>query len=1154
MSHCKDKDEEELPCAKPSGEERSGVKRTELLQKDINPGSSSASCNSAGSKDIISNFKERKHMTELLQKDINPGSSSASCNSAGSKDIISNFKERKHMVQEQSAEAGQSPPQHQNELDSVFQDLEDSIVTFVKNKLKVIKSCMSTGKLKSFESDGEDESLPEDTRQRRSCMEALVKIALHFLRAQKQEELADQLESKCSYAILQEKHKFLLKRKFQYVFEGIAKSGHQTLLNQIFTELYLTDGGNESHDNQHEIGLIATASRAQNKPEMKIKCEDIFKTTKMNKPVRTVMTKGVAGIGKTVLTQKFTLDWAENKTNQKIHYIFPFTFRELNFLQGKELSLVELIKHFFTDCKDLGNYRFEDICVAFIFDGLDECQLPLDFFSNKILTDVTESASLDVLLTNLIRGNLLPSAYLWITTRPAAASQIPLECVDLVTEVRGFAEQQMWEEYFRKRFTDEDLASNVISQIKTSRTLRIMCQIPVFCWITATVLENDFKTCETKELPKTRTELYIHYLLIQAKLKLIKCDKVPETQQHWSLETRGMIEILGKLAFNQLQKGNLIFYESDLENSGINIHDASKYAEDFPQMFIEDKGLYQGKVFSFVHLSVQEFLAALHVHLTFFNCGINLLGKSDSEEATEAGFYKTAVKETLQSRNGHLDQFLCFLLGLSLKSNKTLLQGLLMKTDSNPEACNETIKHIRDKISENLPTEKGLNLFYCLNELGDNFLVEEIQQYLSSGRLCTDKLSPAHWSALVFNLLSSEEYLDVFDLKKYSASEEALMRLLQVVKAASKVLLDSFQFSEKSLTALASIISSKDSNMSELEISNTRLQDSGVQLLMDGVEPESCKMESLRFSLCNLSEKCCKTLSRLLSSNLRALDLSNNDIRDSGLKRLSDGLKSPNCRLEILRLSGCLITENGCDSLLSALNRSSHLRELDLSYNHPGDSAVKGLTAIQEDPEWKLETLILKFGGNKWLRPGLKKYSCTLTFDTDTINRGIELSENNMKVTYSAKLQPYNDHHKRFEYWCPQLLCSEGVSGRGYWEVDWSGRVYIAVSYREIERCGGLKDCLFGWNKQSWALVCCEDGYSVWHDDRMTPISSSSISHRVAVYVDLPAGILSFYKVSSETLIHIHTFSTTFTGSLFPGFGFWSGWPCSSVCMLASCC
>ncbi|KAI3365043.1 hypothetical protein L3Q82_010099 [Scortum barcoo] len=536
------------------------------------------------------------------------------------------------------------------------------------------------------------------------------------------------------------------------------------------------------------------------------------------------MTKGVAGIGKTVLTQKFTLDWAEDKANQDIHFTFPFTFRELNVLKEKKFSLVELVHQFFTETKEAGICRFEEFQVVFIFDGLDECRLPLDFHNNEILTDVTESTSVDVLLTNLIRGKLLPSARLWITTRPAAANQIPPECVDMVTEVRGFTDPQK-EEYFRKRFRDEEQASRIIFHIKTSRSLHIMCHIPVFCWITATVLEDVLKTREGGELPKTLTEMYIHFLVVQSKLKNIKYDGGAETDPHWSPESRKMIESLGKLAFEQLQKGNLIFYESDLTECGIDIRAASVYSGVFTQIFKEERGLYQDKVFCFVHLSVQEFLAALHVHLTFINSGVNLLSEEQTKSRLSKVFrdkpklkhlYQTAVDKALQSPNGHLDLFLRFLLGLSLQTNQTLLRGLLTQTGSSSETNQETVEYIKKKLNNSLSGEKSINLFHCLNELNDRSLVEEIQQSLRSGSLSTDKLSPAQWSALVFILLLSEKDLDVFDLKKYSASEEALLRLLPVVKASNKILLSGCNLSERSCEALSSFLCFQSSSLREL--------------------------------------------------------------------------------------------------------------------------------------------------------------------------------------------------------------------------------------------------------------------------------------------------------------------------------------------------
>ncbi|XP_071391130.1 NLR family CARD domain-containing protein 3-like isoform X3 [Centroberyx affinis] len=993
--------------------------------------------------------------------------------------------------------SGQSAQEHQTDLASIFMLLEENIVTLVKNELKKFQRVLSLDYPECLERQREDEEVDGDKEEQRRSREAFLQITLIFLRRMKQEELADSLQSKTLAPLCQHELKSNLKEKIQCVFEGIAKAGNPTLLNQIYTELYITEGGSGEVNDEHEVRQIETASRKPARPETTIKCEDIFKPLPgRDKPTRTLMTKGVAGIGKTVLTQKFTLDWAEDKANQDIQFTFPFTFRELNLLKGKKYSLVKLLHHFFTETKEAGICRFDKFQVVFIFDGLDECRLPLDFQNNEILTDVTVSTSVDVLLTNLIKGKLLPSARLWITTRPAAANQIPPECVDMVTEVRGFTDPQK-EEYFRKRFRDEEQASRIISHIKTSRSLHIMCHIPVFCWVTATVLDHVLKTSEREDLPKTLTEMYIHFLVVQTIQGNVKYHERAETEPLWTTDSRKMILSLGKLAFEQLEKGNLIFYEADLTECGIDIRAASVYSGVFTQIFKEEHGLYQDQVFCFVHLSIQEFLAAVYVSLSFINTGVNLLSEPQSPSWWSTllrgkfklkYFYQSAVDKALQSPNGHLDLFLRFLLGLSLETNQTPLRGLLTQTGSRPCRNQDTVQYIKDKIRENPSPERSINLFHCLNELNDRSLVKEIQQYLRSGSLSTARLSPDQWSALVFILLSSEEKLDVFDLKKYSASEEALLRLLPVVKASNKSLLSGCNLSERSCEALASVLSSQ-------------------------------------------------------SSSLRELDLSNNDLQDSRVKLLSAGLGSPHCRLETLRLSGCLLTEEGCASLASALSSNpSHLRELDLSYNHPGTSGVRLLSAGLEDPHWRLDSLSVDHGGVQRLKPGLRKYACELTLDPNTAHRNLFLSEDNRKLTLVREEQPYPDHPERFDYW-KQLLCRNGLTGRCYWEVDWKGDLCIGVTYRGISRRARDADSRLGGNEKSWSLYCYDDGYTVCHNNRETDILSlsSSASNRVAVYLDWPAGSLSFYTVSSDTLIHIHTFHSTFTEPLYPGFMFWFG-------------
>ncbi|CAM4548262.1 unnamed protein product [Leuciscus chuanchicus] len=731
-----------------------------------------------------------------------------------------------------------------------------------------------------------------------------------------------------------------LRQKFECLYEGISKQGNPTLLNEIYTELYITESESGEINNEHEVRQIETQSRRAETP---IKCSDIFRPLPgQDKPIRTVLTKGVAGIGKTVSVQKFILDWAEGKENQDVQLIFPLAFRELNLMKDKTLSLPDLLHAFFPETKEM-DISSDEYKVLFIFDGLDECRLSLDFQSDVRLCDVTESASVDELLTNLIVGNLLPSALIWITSRPAAADLVPSECVHRVTEVRGFSDTQK-EEYFRKRISDQSLADRIISHLKSSRSLFIMCHIPVFCWISATVLEKMLSEAERGEIPKTLTQMYTHFLLIQTNIK-------HEKDYEKKVKDEDMIVKLGKLAYRQLVKGNLIFYEEDLSECGIDETEASVYSGLCTQIFREELGLYQGKVFCFVHLSIQEHLAALYVHLSFINNNINVFDQitkpTNGDKVSLSDLHQRAVDEALHSKNGHLDLFLRFLLGLSVKSNQSLLQELKTQTANSSHNNEETVDYIKEKISENPSPDKYINLFHCLNELGDLSLVNEAEPHTSSGGLRYVKLSSSQWSALVFVLLSSEETLKKFDLYRFIGARNDRLWKCGVTN--------------EGCAALASALRSNPSHLRELDMSVNKLGDSGVKLLSAVLENPLCKLEKLILRDCGVTDEGCAALASALRSNpshLRTLSLYGNNLGDSGVKQFSAVLENPHCKLEILSLSDCGVTDEGCAALASALRSNpSHLRELVLSENNLGESGVKLLNDLKDDPHYKLETV-----------------------------------------------------------------------------------------------------------------------------------------------------------------------------------------------------
>uniref|UniRef100_A0A8C1KQT2 NACHT, LRR and PYD domains-containing protein 12-like n=1 Tax=Cyprinus carpio TaxID=7962 RepID=A0A8C1KQT2_CYPCA len=982
---------------------------------------------------------------------------------------------------------------------------------------------------------------------------------------------------------VKDQHKTSMKNKYESLFEGVKLLENQTLLNRIYTQLYIIEGESEGVNEEHEVLQMEKSYRTlQDTP---INCNDIFNPLpepgyeemrrEQKDKIKTVLTKGIAGIGKTVSVQKFILDWAEGKANQDVDFMFVLTFRELNLIKDHQYSLHRLLLDFQPELQDLDSKIYDECKVVFIFDGLDESRIKLMFSDSQKVSDVTEISSVGVLMSNLLKGDLLPSALIWITTRPAAANQIPSNYINRVTEIQGFNDPQK-EEYFRKRISDEHQASRIISHIRRARSLHIMCHIPVFCWISSTVLQNILKQDLSAEIPQTLTEMYIYFLLIQTNMRNQKYEE--RDPEKLLQSNREVIVKLAELAFSQLMKGNVMFYEEDLRESGIDVNDASVYSGICTEIFREESVIYHRKVYSFVHLSFQEFFAALYVFYCYLHKNSEVLkmfltGKPSTqcENVTLDVFLKEAMNKALSSDNGHLDLFLRFLHGVSLESNQRLLQDVLIHTENNPESIKKITQNLKRGQKNNVSPERWMNLTHCLIEMKDNSVIKEMQAFLNS-KTKRKKLSLAQCSTLANIILMSEEVLDEFDIKQYNINtREGRWRLLPAVRNCRKAFLAGCNLTGQHCEIVASALQSSNSPLRELDLSKNHLQDSGGKLLAAGLKSPNCQLNILRLSDCLVKEEGCAALTSALSSNLshlRELDLSNNHLQDSGGKLLAAGLKSPNCQLNILRLSGCLVTAEGCAALTSALSSNlshlreldlsnnhlqdsgvklfaavlnnpnqlhilrlsqclvteegcaalasalssnpSHLRELDLSYNHPGDSGVKVLKQLKH-----LDKLNVDHGGEFRITSGPQRYACDLTLDPNTAHTELVLSEENRKVTCVSERQSYPDHPDRFDE-CLQVLCSESLTGRCYWETEWSGAgAEIAVAYKEIKRKGWSADCWFGWNVISWSLRCSDHRFIARHNRKDTGISAASGScKRVGVFLDESSGSLSFYSVS----------------------------------------
>ncbi|XP_034043343.1 protein NLRC3-like isoform X2 [Thalassophryne amazonica] len=1034
---------------------------------------------------------------------------------------------------------------------------------------------------------------------------------------------------------IQKMLKVHLRSKLSFLHESTSTS--ESELKDISTSLYITQQ-TEDGSGSHEI--LDHFKHPEKLPQFslspQIDCRDIFKPGRVTRqlrgkkaPIRCVMTKGIAGIGKTFAVQNFSLDWAEEKSNQHIDLVFVLYFRELNMLQEDHCSLLNLLLLFYPDLEleEHTEVLFKKN-VLFILDGLDESRFPLEFEGSKTVSDVEQISTVDVLLINIINGNLLPNSLIWITSRPAAASQIPLEYVDQMTEVRGFTQEQK-EEYFRRAFRGDDKAEEVIACLRGMISFHFLGHIPIFCWIAAEVFKNRWSILKSRTA--TMTELYIYYLRDQIEKTTNKYEKCI-FQENIKSQIDAMPLNLSKLAFDQLVKCNVLFYEEDLRKCFIHVDKDSGFCGFCSEILKEEFGLDKKKIFSFVHQSFQEFLAAFYLFRCCVTKNASVLKSFLAEDPVGLSFMdllESVVNKALRTENGQLDLFLCFFLGFSLESNQKMLAGLLPQIKNSSKTVERMRRYLHKFNSGNVPLERCMNLLLCKYELKQKKFQDDVSVILQSGM----RLSHIACSVMSTMLQITGELIEEFDLTKCRIPFNESLKLFPLLRNSIRALLRGEHLHDGGLDVLLSILQSADSSLTELSLlcfsdanippphmlfsvlgapdckleilrlsgfslrffhchtlatilhlrhSSLRVLDltyciysypnvhsryyskemtkgtyidisdnlSLLTVIPSALIGPTCKLKELRMTGCLLKSKCCQVFASILSSDsqLRELDLSNNDLQDLGIRLLSAGLESSKCRLEILRLSGCGITKEGCVFLELALRSNpTHLRELDLSYNHPGESGAKLLTDRLKNQDCQLEKLNVDHDEDHWVNPQLlNKYACELTLDPNTVNENLLLMDDNRKVQVTEEKQPYPDHPERFDH-KKQVLCHEGLTGRAYWEVEFDGLVNIGVAYKSIQRKEGVDP---GFTDKICSLtIHTSSGCSIFHGQRETfiPIPVVEVQgfwenpKRVGVYVDFSGGILAFYWLSGDTKTLLHTIHTTFTELLHPAFTIFDG-------------
>ncbi|XP_072892737.1 NACHT, LRR and PYD domains-containing protein 12-like [Hemitrygon akajei] len=602
---------------------------------------------------------------------------------------------------------------------------------------------------------------------------------------------------------------------------------------------------------------------------------------------------GVAGIGKTTMVQKIVYDWARGKIYQTFQFVFSFKFRDLNnFNCG--ITLRELVLHqypYFGNClRKIWKHPEE---LLFIFDGLDEFEDRINFADGRSDIDPEFRCKVSEIVYSLIQGKLLPGCSVLVTTRPTALHFLEKAKLSIWAEILGFVGEER-KEFFIRYFEDETVAAAVFNYVEENEILYTMSYNPSYCRILALALGHFFtqRVRDAQRLPRTITQLYSYYIY-----------NILKNHGQEIESPRDVLLRVGQMAFRGVFEKKIVFTDGDLINYNLQ---PSLFLSGFLEELLERENSALCVVYTFPHLTIQEFVAAVAI---FMN--------------PHPGDILKSLTEAHHTTDGRFELVLRFVAGLSNPMAARDLEEFLGPFPH--EKTGQVIDWVKEEVkrqSGNTRSEAGkrrlLNTWHYLLESQNRGLAQAALESVETLSFRGMTLNPIDCAVLshVIGLCDTIKHLD---LESCHIQCEGIQRLGPGLHKCQ-----------------------------ELRLGGTGLGDSGVKPVTAALRNPECKIQKMRLQCVGLTDSGAEDLASALSTNpsLEELDLSENELGDSGVKLVSAALRNPEFKIQRLRLYRVGLTDSSAEHLISALSTKPSLTVLSLNSNSLTDRSVPALHCL----------------------------------------------------------------------------------------------------------------------------------------------------------------------------------------------------------------